>query len=307
LSPLRIVAIALLAGMTSAIVVSCTTRDEPVRADTRPDGQCIEPRDSSAPDGSRDARVAADSHSLHDGARDRGIDGTADAWMTDLAFDQQMGPRCPACMVLVNGEFCIDRYEASRPDATREHAGVTDGAAQCKALVMPWWTRTLGLGEAAAACRRAGKRLCRQGEWMQACKGPQQTVYSYGDDYHPTRCNGIDRFCHCGAGSRCDGVSPCPYAHCFNEGPPSAPEQGACGADPHAVATGSHPDCVNDWGLYDFNGNVWEVVEGGDGQNHFRGGAYNCIDSERLHRCDFDITSGVLARGFRCCADPAPQ
>ena len=52
------------------------------------------------------------------------------------------------------------------------------------------------------------------------------------------------------------------------------------------------------------NGNVWELVDDGTANGHFRGGAYNCIDSELLHRCDFDITSGVSAKGFRCCADP---
>jgi hypothetical protein len=52
------------------------------------------------------------------------------------------------------------------------------------------------------------------------------------------------------------------------------------------------------------NGNVWEVVHSTDGQDHFRGGAYNCLDSEALHRCDYDATWGPSARGFRCCATP---
>jgi formylglycine-generating enzyme required for sulfatase activity len=56
--------------------------------------------------------------------------------------------------------------------------------------------------------------------------------------------------------------------------------------------------------VYDINGNVWELADTNDGLEHFRGGAYNCSDSEALHRCDHDGTWGPSARGFRCCKDP---
>jgi hypothetical protein len=45
---------------------------------------------------------------------------------------------------------------------------------------------------------------------------------------------------------------------------------------------------------------VWELVDDGTPQGHFRGGAYNCIDSETLHRCDY-VGTNILAKGFRCC------
>lgn len=233
-----------------------------------------------------------------------------DAWLLDAARDGAAdvggSERCPPCMVLINGLFCIDRHEASRADATATHQGLSTAAPRCRAGVLPWYTMSLTRVDASAACALAGKRLCSTAEWRQACQGPQQTVYSYGNSYDPVVCNGIDRFCFCGAGSACQNVTPCPYAHCFNQAPTGNPSGPACGSMPHEVPTASHAACVNGWGLYDMNGNVWELADGGDGQDHFRGGAYNCIDSETLHRCDFDITGGVSARGFRCCAAPLP-
>jgi hypothetical protein len=253
--------------------------------DQRVDCPCLEPRDAApdraldqTPDRARDRAVdqrgdvPGDQLAARDGQTGDGQtrDGqTRDGLTRDVALDLPAS-RCPSCMVLINGSFCIDKYEASRPDATAASQGVLDGAAQCKPQVMPWWSSALGRAEAGKACQLAGKRLCSQNEWQQACQGPAKTVYSYGDTYHPTHCNGIDRF-----------------------------------TSPRVTTTGSHSQCVNAWGLYDFNGNVWEVVTGNDGLDHFRGGAFNCIDSAGLHRCDSDVTSGVSARGFRCCKDPS--
>ena len=72
----------------------------------------------------------------------------------------------------------------------------------------------------------------------------------------------------------------------------------------HAMPTGSFPGCTNEYGAYDLNGNVWELVDNGTVSGEFRAGAYNCIDSERLHKCDFAATS-ISAKGFRCCRDVA--
>ena len=114
-------------------------------------------------------------------------------------------------------------------------------------------------------CTAAGKRLCNAAEWVGACRGPDDTEYCYGDTYEATTCNGIDAF-----------------------GPGGF----------HYMPTASFPECVNDYGVFDINGNVWEL--GDDGL--VRGGAYNCIDSVSLHRCSFSIDpTRVVAIGFRCC------
>lgn len=211
------------------------------------------------------------------------------------------GAPCSADMVLVNGSFCMDRYEASRPDATADSAGTDASYATSRPGVLPWFSFSLTRQDAATACAAAGKRLCTPTEWQTACQGPAQTVYGYGDTYDPITCNGIDRFCRCGSGQACESVTPCPYPHCFNQPPPGGSPPASCGADFHVEPTGNEAGCVNGWGIYDMNGNVWESVNAGDAQQHFRGGAYNCSDSELLHRCDYDATWGPSARGFRCC------
>lgn len=68
--------------------------------------------------------------------------------------------------------------------------------------------------------------------------------------------------------------------------------------------TGAFPDCVNEYGVYDLSGNLWEHTAHGD-DTTVRGGAYNCVDSERLHRCDYIPGNWQpTALGFRCCATP---
>ncbi len=176
---------------------------------------------------------------------------------------------CPDDMVEVSGAFCIDRYEASRPDADPYNYGIDESRATSAFGVLPW--RVESNAVASEACRGAGKRLCSASEWKIACEGPNHTVYGYGDTYRPNICNGIDSF---GEGNF------------------------------HLIPTGSFPDCTNEWGAFDLNGNLWEhTADGSDAT--VRGGAYNCLDSATLHRCDYvpgDWTPS--ARGFRCCLSP---
>jgi formylglycine-generating enzyme required for sulfatase activity len=176
---------------------------------------------------------------------------------------------CPADMVVVAGSFCADTYEASRRDATLTSAGFDGSRAMSVAGVLPWMVADNATAE--SACGAAGKRLCTPEEWRIACKGPDGTAYAYGDTYQPTVCNGIDTF-----GRQSFVLTP----------------------------TGAFPGCTNEWGLYDINGNLWEHVAGGSDLS-VRGGAFNCIDSAALHRCDYIPGNWApSARGFRCCLTP---
>ena len=161
--------------------------------------------------------------------------------------------------------------------------------------VIPW--RVVDNATAQQACEAAGKTLCTSRQWETACRGPTGKVYGYGDDYDPVICNGIDKYCQCPEGSPCEGHDPCPFPHCYTQ----------CGADyfytPFRLdPTGANPGCTNGYGVFDMNGNLWEHVFQGD-ERSIRGGAYNCADSVRLHRCDYipgDWTPSD--RGFRCCS-----
>ena len=205
---------------------------------------------------------------------------------------------CPDGMVSVCGAYCFDVYEASRPDATADDPGTDASRAVSQAGVLPWYSSdsTSGMNPviAAAACDAAGKRLCTPQEWELVCATLDELNYSYGDAYSASICNGIDTFCDCDADGEPDGEEA--YPHCRD----------ACDTDFHPTPTGSFTGCTNAFGAFDVNGNVWEVVATDDGHAHYRGGAYNCSDSERLHRCDYDgVESGGFpsAKGFRCCAD----
>ena len=195
---------------------------------------------------------------------------------------------CPDGAVSVCGVFCIDVHEASRPDATASSPGADGSQATSRPGVLPWSSgdaTQMNRVVAATACQAAGKRLCTTQEWRVVCRGPDDLGYCYGDAYDPLTCNGIDTYCECD-----------PYPHCYED----------CGAQFHVTPTGSFPGCTNAFGIYDINGNVWEVVDAGDALDHYRGGAYNYKNSITLHGCDYDATWNPSAKGFRCCADGEP-
>jgi hypothetical protein len=251
------------------------------------------------------------------GIEDPGFDpGTPDPGPEDPGTPP---PACPDDMVrirpnLAEAGWCMDRYEASRADATSTWGG-SSNVATSRPGVMPWWSTSLPLATAQAACEAAGKRLCDQGEWYLACTGTGNGNYVYGNSYNVAACNSIDTYCHCGAGTACADVLVCPYPHCFEstnaECFASLGKDGACGpcgASWGVKPTGQFLQCVNEWGAYDLCGNVWEMALGTDGegkpQAFFRGGACNCRDSEELHRCDTDVLeTQVNVKGFRCCKD----
>ncbi len=84
-------------------------------------------------------------------------------------------------------DFCIDKYEASQPDATTDSMGSWDGsdpipAAQSQLGVLPWVT--MSWNEATQACLAAGKRLPTLAEWQTAYSGYNGAFWPWGsDDY----------------------------------------------------------------------------------------------------------------------------
>jgi len=176
---------------------------------------------------------------------------------------------CGDGMVPVEGAYCIDRFEASRPDATGNSPGTDASKATSRKGVLPWQVQSNA--EADQACRNAGKRLCKPEEWGSACKGPEQTAYTYGDTYEPKTCNSI---------------------HALGEG------------NQRLMPTGSFPECTNAYGAFDMSGNVWEQILGGDDKS-VRGGAWNCSTPQDCHQCDYIPGFVPNVIGFRCCKDPS--
>jgi len=195
---------------------------------------------------------------------DDDCDGIVDNHLTDLDWVQV-------------GDFRIYRYEASRPDATADDGGVLNGRACSKKGVMPWGDITYE--DAAQACALGGWRLCTEDEWRLACGGPGDTVFPYGNDYVPGRCNDIS----------------------------SSLAQ--------VVVGGLLEECVSGYGVFDMSGNVKEWVavarevsgngSGNEIDHHVLGGAYDndvpsslSCRSEKIPRTEGFKFANV---GFRCC------
>jgi hypothetical protein len=206
---------------------------------------------------------------------------------------------CPRGMVRV-AAFCIDRYEASlvlgdgRPWSPFRNPGGTPVRAVSVQWAVP---QGYASGEQAAlACRSAGKRLCRDDEWLRACQGPERRTFPYGDERQPGLCNdhrGVHpavEYFGTGEGtvfSRIDNP-------CLNQLPESL------------EPTGARSECVTAEGVFDMVGNLHEWTA--DPAGTFRGGYYmdtekngpGCLYATTAH----DVAHWDYSTGFRCCADP---
>ncbi|MBL8608180.1 MAG: hypothetical protein JNL38_12720, partial [Myxococcales bacterium] len=141
--------------------------------------------------GASDAGVegaAAEATTEDGGAEDAGDDAAPDA-EADAAVAQAdpVGP-CPKHMVLVDGRFCIDRFEASLVEVAADgsekpypHYLPVDGH-DVRAVSEPGVFPQAFISEVQAddACQASGKRLCTFDEWKTACMGPQKTTFPYG-------------------------------------------------------------------------------------------------------------------------------
>jgi hypothetical protein len=148
------------------------------------------------------------------------------------------------------------------------------------------------------ACREAGKRLCREEEWVFACKGQNQTKHPYGNDFRQGRCN-VFRQDHPGRilhGSWSTGLSD-PRLNTMSDSTGSL-----------LRSTGGTPACKSEWGedaIFDMVGNLDEWVD--DASGVFVGGFFS---RNTRNGCEARVGSHPIAyfdysTGFRCCADLA--
>ena len=125
--------------------------------------------------------------------------------------------------------------------------------------------------QAQSLCADRRKRLCTELEWERACKGPQNSIYEYGDRYRSDAC--------------------------------------LTGRAPRMLPSGYRPACRSEFGARDMHGSVWEWTMSRWGRGTaaqlftLRGG--NAAAGELVGRC-----ANAMARppetsssqvGFRCC------
>lgn len=135
-------------------------------------------------------------------------------------------------------------------------------------------TTNVTLLKAQGLCNAQGKRLCTELELERACKGPDNFVYDYGDDYRAEVC---------GTGRKGEASLP----------------------------NGFHPGCESPFGVFDLHGTVWfwtlsEYGRGTTGLFAIKGG--NSPHGELVGRCAHvrgqKPASPSIGIGFRCCAGP---
>ncbi len=140
------------------------------------------------------------------------------------------GGTCPENMSYIDklGGYCIDSYEASRPDANSTDMGSDTSMASSKPGVVPWVD--INQINARTACENAGKHLCTSEEWLGAANIKGQIYYL------PSGANSDNRI----PSDSSDDSACVTYSQCS------------------PCLTGSHTDCVSSEGVYDMVGNLWE-------------------------------------------------
>jgi formylglycine-generating enzyme required for sulfatase activity len=200
--------------------------------------------------------------------------------------------------------FCIDRWEAhlqlqTSPGSFKDWSPYAHPGGQVvRAVSAPGAVPQAYLSgtEAAAACKLAGKRLCKDSEWLRACRGPANWSYPYGAALALGKCND-HRSVHPAVelyGTSASWIYSKLDNACLNQLPNSL------------AVTGSYPGCVSAEGVWDLVGNLHEWTA--DPAGTFRGGFYvdtklngpGCLYATTAH----DSSHWDYSTGFRCCADP---
>ena len=189
----------------------------------------------------------------------------------------------------VRKRYCIDAYEYPNEKGQRPRVGFDFVHAQ-------------------RLCAAEGKRVCTETEWTMACEGPDYKPYPYGYVRAPRTCNGDRPY-----------IEPAVVGHDAKGRPflAFASKDSAVSAAEmerlwQGVESGSQPECVSDYGVWDMAGNADELASSETGEptsgydNVTTGGPWlygvrnQCRPKIYTHNEGF----AYYYLSTRCCAEP---
>ncbi len=185
--------------------------------------------------------------------------GVQQVWSQGAPEDMALVQQGETQFYLDAREVTVEEMKAFDPDYQPAYEYFKD--AKMPATAIPF-------DVALAYCVAKGKRLPTSGEWQRACRGAEGKVYSYGNNYDPSKSR---------VGRRV-----------WTDGP---------------KAVGSYEKNV--YGLYDMTGNIWEWADSGEAEGEKRavhGGSWT--DGPGATTCMSKRTADPSLRsvnyGFRC-------
>lgn len=251
---------------------------------------------------------------------------------------------CPEDMVLIDGDYCTDLEVKCK----KSHFAKANKKTICEEFAEP--TKCTGKKEkrrycidkyefpnkkgqnpevmndfphAQKKCAALGKRVCTESEWTMACEGPSYKPYPYGYKRDPEKCRGDRPY-----------KNPRKQKNGLLTTHSKDKSEGQAEVDRlwDAVPSGSQPECVSDYGVYDMPGNADELAasEGRSDRYSSMKMPDGSVDALR-HADKFDnvTTGGPWVEGvrnqcrpkiythnegfsyyylsFRCCAEPDGQ
>lgn len=189
----------------------------------------------------------------------------------EAGSNQCRAPRVPL-------DFCIDRYEF--PNQKGAHP--------------PWM---VDFYDASGQCGALGKRLCYESEWTAACEGPDELPFPYGWERSAQKCNFDNAW-----------VDPSLEKMYSSDPAVSGPELRRLD---RSVPSGSRPECVSAYGVYDLTGNFdeWALADYDRPKEKavfaaLKGGAWGHVRNAcRPVTTSHDPTFTYYFVSFRCCRD----
>jgi hypothetical protein len=207
-------------------------------------------------------------------------------WFTEPNASEMSG-LCPRGMLLIDGGQCMDRFEATRPLASRDVGSdfgdedVTYSAAQAmtgRGVVA--WSNTSPV-EALLSCIRAGKTLCSSETLSEVCSNSSTTTYPYGDDYTEGVCNVRSS----------DLLEPVPTGQ-FDE----------CRTTQYSPGLNDLIGNLAEWSLHDVYDEIWSPFIRHGGHYDSLATTTTCRASSLRTRWT-NIFVPIASAGFRCCAE----